>query len=79
MATSYVCEPVYGWEARQDGWGSPHPASDYDRYHVRLWKVHKWCYGRVDVVGQAHVDTNFPHRAVLFEAAEEEAVKAFSL
>ena len=32
---------------------------------------------KVDAVGQAHVDTNLPHRAVLFEAAEEEATKAF--
>ncbi len=78
-ATNYVCEPVYGWEAHQDSRDKDYPASDYDRYHVRLWRVHKWGYGGVDVIGQAHVDKRvwWWHEAILFEEAEEVVSKAF--
>ena len=80
--TNYVYDPIYGWEPQQDSKGKDYPGpecflgGDYDRYHVRLWKVHKWGYGRVDVVGQAHIDT-CSHVAVNFEEAESEAIKAF--
>ncbi len=76
-STNYVYDPVYGWEAQQDSRDKDYPTSDYDRYHVRLWKVYEWGYGRVDVVGQAHVDTSPPHEAVLFEEAEAKVSKAF--
>ncbi len=64
-ANNWIYDPSYGWTPQNHHVFKDHPSPYLDRYHVRLWQLSN---GRV--CGQAHIDTNPPHHAVLYESAE---------